>query len=258
MASMTSQKMQEKPKGWFSKDKKKGGTTNSSHHDLRSGMDTRSLEETLVEEHFVLKKGEAKKKSLELKEGRYRLEFNVAERFMPTRYAEGTVTLTDKSGKLLQPGTSFAVRGSSILGNRWKCRFSVPGASAPVTLAFDLTCHTVRSGSELTIGYSLIKVSSHVEGDSFFEFDGEVIDGTKSERRFLEESAGLEADLGEDERRHILEAFKEADKDGSGELDFEEFYLLLKKLYPSLSLPDANRIYARVDKDRSNSISETE
>jgi len=48
-------------------------------------------------------------------------------------------------------------------------------------------------------------------------------------------------DLTEEERKVSLEAFNEADRDGSGELDFEEFFLLLKRLYPTVSLPDANK-----------------
>jgi len=229
----------QKPKGWFSKGQKK--KINTSSVNLRAGLSPEQ-EETIFEDHFPLKKLESKKKSLELKEGSYRLDINVQERFMPTRYCEGSINLTDKAGHQIIPATSFAVRGSTILGNRWKCRFSVNATAAPATLSFELTCHTVRAGSELNVNVVVIR-QGPASGDENFEYEGESIDpkSPHSARSGLEESSGAEVDLTDEERKVILEAFKEADRDGSGELDFEEFFLLLKKLHPTLSLPDANR-----------------
>lgn len=51
-----------------------------------------------------------------------------------------------------------------------------------------------------------------------------------------------------------LKVFNAADKDGSGYIDEHELYELLQQLLGSMTLPESNRIYHEMDKNKSGTI----
>jgi hypothetical protein len=85
---------------------------------------------------------------------------------------------------------------------------------------------------------------------------GQMVEQQQEEEEQQEEIADLFAALDESQ---IMRTFARADTDGSGKLDFEEFYQVLEELndsagYPPLNEEDAWRIFTECDRDGSGRV----
>jgi len=200
--------------------------------------------ETVLEKiQLALKKQENKTIEKSLSSGSYRFEVILGETFSFTRSATGEFVLTSNSGRLLE-STHFIIKPSS---KKCQVHFSITRDCAPATVKIHLTAHSFRAGSEVAIGVLITQSSQHQSvAENFFKVEGETVP--------KEHDQLATPNLSDAQRQQIVRAFNEGDLNHDGQLSFDEFYEIMKKVCPELTRPESNRIYVEMDRDCSGGI----
>jgi len=195
--------------------------------------------------HLALKKQESKIIEKVMTCGNFKFEVVLGENFSFTRSCTGECLLISNSGKLLG-STTFIIKTCS---KRFQVNFAITSDVAPPTLKLHLSGNSFRSASEVSVAVLIVQVSSmthSIPENNFHVITGETIPKDQVHHSLPH--------LTDEQKQQIVRAFNEGDLNHDGQLSFDEFYTIMKKVCPDLTRPESNRIYIEMDKDSSGGI----
>eukprot|EP01103_Thecamoeba_quadrilineata_P014415 TRINITY_DN4300_c0_g1_i2.p1 TRINITY_DN4300_c0_g1~~TRINITY_DN4300_c0_g1_i2.p1 ORF type:complete len:640 (+),score=138.51 TRINITY_DN4300_c0_g1_i2:12-1931(+) len=184
----------------------------------------------------------------ELKGGCYKFNFQIEADNHPSCFALGTLVLRDKNKKIVKE-VVFQLFGSLYLHRTLNGAFSILKESEPYHFHVELASKV--TGFEFPVIWQLNKTMDICQS-FYFTVDGD-ISLDPSELSQLVNFQGI-ADLPQEEREKAIKEFKAVDADHNGKLDVDEFFQLLKKFYPPITIPEATTILSQIDLNRNGVI----
>eukprot|EP01103_Thecamoeba_quadrilineata_P014414 TRINITY_DN4300_c0_g1_i1.p2 TRINITY_DN4300_c0_g1~~TRINITY_DN4300_c0_g1_i1.p2 ORF type:complete len:238 (+),score=58.57 TRINITY_DN4300_c0_g1_i1:12-725(+) len=172
----------------------------------------------------------------ELKGGCYKFNFQIEADNHPSCFALGTLVLRDKNKKIVKE-VVFQLFGSLYLHRTLNGAFSILKESEPYHFHVELASKV--TGFEFPVIWQLNKTMDICQS-FYFTVDGD-ISLDPSELSQLVNFQGI-ADLPQEEREKAIKEFKAVDADHNGKLDVDEFFQLLKKFYPPITIPEATTL----------------